>query len=66
MDLMQFGFVEEALQAVSVNDIPADLMINTLTKLYNLLLLWFYFDIIKYVISVFNKVFNRLHKFEKG
>lgn len=65
MDMLQFDFIKEAVEAVSANDIPAPLFINTLSKIYNLLVLWFWFDIIKYVMHVFEVVRARFNRFNK-
>ena len=65
MDMLQFDFIREAVEAVSANDIPAPLVINTLSKIYNLLVLWFWFDIIKYIMHVFEVVRARFNRFNK-
>lgn len=65
MDMLQFGFIKEAVEAVSQNDIPIDVTINMIGKIYNLLVLWFWFDIMKFIVHTFEVVRARFNRFNE-
>ena len=57
-NLMQFGFMTEP-----VGDWSWDMVYSFAIKCYNLFLMFFYFNIFKFVILEFQKIVRRMKKF---
>lgn len=63
MDLNTFGFY---LQTVPIDALTDQMCIDFALKCYNLFLLFFYFNVIKYVITIGQRCMRRLSKFTRG
>lgn len=63
MDLNTFGFY---LQTVSTDTLTPQMCIDFALKCYNLFLLFFYFNVIKYVITIAQRCMRRLSKWTRG
>ena len=60
MNSVQFGFITQQIQA-STFDWQAQ--VDFICKCYNLFLLFFYFEIMKFVLGVVQRVVRRMSKF---
>lgn len=63
MDLNSFGFFVETVSENTVNMVGGD--INFAMKCYNLFLLYFYFEIMKFVIQVVQFSIRKMSRFSK-
>lgn len=66
MNLTSFEFITETVSENTISMNSAGLyQINTLARMYNLFLLYFYFQIMILVISVIQKTFRKNNKFDR-
>ena len=63
MDLNTFGFFVETVSENTVNMVGGD--INFAMKCYNLFLLYFYFEIMKYAIQCVQFAIRKMSRFSK-
>lgn len=61
-DIQQFGFIIDQIAASSFD---WQAQIDFICKCYNLFLLYFYFEIMKFVINVIQRCVRRMSKFSK-
>lgn len=64
MDLMSFGFMTQTVSENTVNMVGGD--INFAMRCYNLFLLYFYFEIMKYVIKCVQFAMRKMSRFDRG
>lgn len=64
MNLTEFGFMIESVSENTVNMVGGD--INFAMKCYNLFLLFFYFEIMKFIIEFVPRCIRRMSKFTRG
>ena len=67
MNLTSFDFITETVSENAVSMNSAGLFqINTMARFYNLMLLYFYFQIMVYIIAVIQHCFRKNNKFDRG
>lgn len=66
MDLLNFSFIEETVSenAVSMNS-GGLYQIDMLTKFYNLFLLYFYFQVMVFIIGVVQRAVRKQGRFDR-
>lgn len=64
MNLTEFGFLVESVSENTVN--VAGGTINFAMKCYNLFLLYFYFEIMKFILTFVPQCIRRMSKFTRG
>lgn len=63
MDVNVFGFINET---ISTDVLTAQTCIDFAIRCYNLFLLFFYFNIFKYVTTTAQRCMRRMSKFTRG
>lgn len=61
MDINNFGFF---LEKISGAEMTWDMQVDFMLKCYNLFLLYFYFEIMKFVIGIVQRIVRRASKFD--
>ena len=63
MDLTSFGFITETVSENTIQVVGGS--VNFAMKCYNLFLLYFYFEIMKFVLQFVPECIRRMSKFER-
>ena len=64
MDLTSFGFITETVSENTIQVVGGS--VNFAMKCYNLFLLYFYFEIMKFVLKFVPECIRRMRKFERN
>lgn len=63
MDLTSFGFITQSVSENTIQVVGGS--VNFAMKCYNLFLLYFYFEIMKFVLDFVPRCIRRMSKFER-
>lgn len=63
MDITNFGFYMESIPWDSWNN---QMALDFALKCYNLFLLYFYFNVMKFAVTTFQRIVRRMSKFTNG